>query len=161
MSKPWRGLSEWWMVILTSALIALSSCKPSQQVVERHHIINRDSLVVRTDVVRLPVTYVTKIDRPCRDSILRPFKESFSSNGIDISIEEKDGSIVAEMTSDSIVSTNIEVERRESVKDTEKVVETVTERHIPKWVWYSLALNAGLLIWIFRKPLLKLIFPVI
>ena len=49
------------------------------------------------------------------------------------------------------------VKEYQSKEYTKEEVKVITERYIPKWMWYSLIYSILTTIWIFRKPLLKLI----
>ena len=49
------------------------------------------------------------------------------------------------------------VKEYQSKEYTKEEVKVITERYIPKWVWYNLIYSILATIWIFRKPLLKLI----
>jgi len=90
---------------------------------------------------------------------LRPIFYEKTIGGNKTSVKSENGSIVIvkEQKTDTIKET--EYIYKDKIIEKEKLIEK-EKKYIPKLVWYSLILNIGLLAWIFRKPILKLINPI-
>ena len=135
-------------------LIGLSGCKPQQQVIHTSSV--QDTIIShKTDVVTLPTRSITIIKEPCKDSVLQPINQTITSGGVTATISSNNGAIQIETSTPQVVSSNQDNTNSHTSVEIEEV--TITKKVTPKWAWYSLILNAGLLVWTFRKPLISLI----
>ena len=131
-------------------LILLVGCKPTQTVTKTEYV--HDTISVEKIVkINVPVKQIVEIEQPC-DSLgnLKPFKTTLKNSKANISIESKNGVLVAKINLDSLK----EVYQKEfQSKQVEKVEirEVPIKQPISKFWWWSLILNVILLIWVFRK----------
>ena len=139
------------MRYLVILLIVLVGCKPTQTVTKTEYVY--DSVFVdRVEKILVPQTQIVEIENPC-DSVtgkLKPFRATLKNSKANISIESKNGVLVAKINLDSIK----EVYQKEfQSKQVEKVEirEVLIKQPISKFWWWSLILNVILLIWVFRK----------
>ena len=139
------------MRYLVILLIVLVGCKPTQTVTKTEYV--HDSVFVdRVEKILVPQTQIVEIENPC-DSVtgeLKPFRATLKNSKANISIESKNGVLVAKINLDSIK----EVYQKEfQSKQVEKVEirEVPIKQPISKFWWWSLILNVIILIWVFRK----------
>lgn len=150
------------MRYLLILLIVLTSCKTKHITVTKTEY-QKDTIYVEKIVkINVPQTQIIEIESPC-DSLgaLKPFKTVLKSDKVNVSIISKDGKLTATINLDSIKEV-YQKKFQSSISNKVEIREVEVVKPLPKWVWYSLALNAVLLIWTFKKTIFGLvsnIFP--
>lgn len=141
------------IIILLASLFL--SCKSKKIVSE---IIKTDT-IYKSEIIKItpPQLNSIKIESIC-DSLgsLKQFNYTFSSGKVKTVLKTIKDTLYLESNVDSIVESKVK-EYKSSFESNKKEINVP---YIPKWVWYSLALNILLLVWLFRKPLIRLIKPV-
>lgn len=142
---------------LIVVLLLFVGCKSNIKTVE----------TTKVDTVR--VSKVIKIDKPQLNELiienvcdslgnLKIINYTSNSGKLKTSLKSDKNTLKLEVNLDSIKQV-WEKEYKSSILDV-KEKETIIKKVIPKWVWYSILINILLLVWIFRKPLLRLINPI-
>jgi len=145
------------ITVILGVLLIIVSCKTKKTFTTTD---SKDTIkTVKIVKITNPQLNNIVIDDPC-DSLgnLKPFNYTFVSDKIKTSLKAINDTIYLEQNIDSIKDV-WESEYRSSYKSKEEL-KVITERYIPKWAWYSLIYSILSSIWIFRKPLLRLINPV-
>lgn len=129
-------------------ILLLVGCKSKIKLVETHST----DTIYKTEVVKItePVFSEVFIEKPC-DSLgnLKPINIVSTTGKVTTSLKSVKNDLILEVNVDSIVDSR--VEEFKSTYKTESVKETIIKTKVPKWAWYSLILNALLLVWTFRK----------
>lgn len=114
--------------------------------------------IYKSEIVKITPSQLNsiKIESIC-DSLgnLKQFKYVFSQGKSKTVLKTIKDTLYLESNIDSIVDSKVK-EYKSSLISKKGVIKVP---YIPKWVWYSLALNILLLVWLFRKPLFRLIKP--
>ena len=141
------------IIILLSTLFL--SCKSKKVISET---IKTDT-IYKSEIIKITPSRLSSlnIESPC-DSLgkLKPFFYTLGSGNDKIIVKTIDNTISVEQNLDSVKS----VWQKEYKSSFETNKKEINVPYIPKWVWYSLALNFLLLVWLFRKPLIRLIKPI-
>lgn len=145
-------------LLIVIVLVLLSSCRTKEIV---RTVTEKDTIKIDRIVKITPEQLDEIVFEDVCDSLtgLKPFRYTTTSNVGEVSVEASEGDIRVEIDRDSLY----QVWEKEYVSRNrqEKEVITVKEKYIPKFFkWLlrtSLTINALLLIWIFRGPLLKII----
>ena len=136
-------------------LIMFSGCRTKKEYI---HTTSTDT-IYKKEIVKITPSSLNEliIDNPC-DSLgnLKPFEYKINSPKVKTTIKSIDNKVVVEQNLDSIKEV-WQKEFQSSVKTVDKKVEIPVT---PKWAWKSLIANILLLLWILRKPLLRLINPI-
>jgi len=141
------------LIFIMLALFAyfLTSCRAKSYTTD----IQKDSTSVNT-VLKITPSQLNSlvIDEPC-DSLgnIKPFFYTFKSGKAKTIVKTIHNKIYVEQNIDSIVDSEV-TKYKSTLKDKNVRVEVP---YIPRWAWYSITLNSLLLIWTFKKPLLKII----
>lgn len=145
-------------------IIITSSCKSKQITTEK--VITKIDTIFKEKIkeIQVPIQSTIEIEKPCDSSgILKAFKQTIKTKTVYVTVESKNGNIVASVNLDSI--------KQEAVKDyisknsSEK--ETVVEIRFKTPVWKNklLIVMAILMIvsygWIFGNKFLKAKFPLL
>ena len=142
-------------IICIIIFLSLTSCKAKIQTIETHST----DTIYKSEVIKIDKPQLNKIflDNIC-DSLgnLRPFKITYGTKSNNTTLIGKDNVIYLEQNVDSIV--NSEIEKYKSSIKTEKEVIIKTVKR--PFNLYSIILNVVLLLWTFRKPLLRLVKPI-
>ena len=142
-------------IIVLLIFLSLTSCKSKIQTIETHST----DTIYKSEVIKIDKPQLNKIflDNIC-DSLgnLRPFKITYGTKSNNTTLIAKDNVIYLEQNIDSIV--NSEIEKYKSSIKTEKEVIIKTVKR--PFNLYSIILNVVLLLWVFRKPLLRLVKPI-
>lgn len=125
-------------IITILLLLLIIGCKPTTNTTE--YVMVKDSTVIESkQQIHRPVKFITKIDRPCKEGILKPIKQDLKIGEISIEISDQDGDLIAAIerpsdtiSSKSIISTHDKQQIKESV-----IIKTRT----PKWAWWLLAIS--------------------
>ncbi len=143
--------------LLLILLIVLTSCKPQQITVTKTEY-QKDTIYVEKVVkINVPQTQIVEIESPCDSlGVLKPFKTVLKSDKVNVSIVSKDGKLTATIDLDSIKEVH-QKEFQSSISNKVEIREVKVEQPLPKWVWYSLGINAVLLIWTFKKQIFGLV----
>ena len=137
--------------LILTILISISSCSSKKSVIEKEYINKTDTIIKLKDrFIIKPVNDTILIEKPC-DSLgnLKPFKTVLKTSQGNVSIENKEGNIQAEINLDSIIST-IEKEyqskvRLKEVVNIEKVVKYRANKTVVLILIISLLINFILL----------------
>ena len=142
-------------IIVIMIFLSLTSCKAKIQTIETHST----DTIYKSEVIKIDKPQLNKIflDNIC-DSLgnLRPFKITYGTKSNNTTLIGKDNVIYLEQNVDSIV--NSEIEKYKSSVKTEKEVIIKTVKR--PFNLYSIILNVVLLLWVFRKPLFRLVKPI-
>jgi len=142
-------------LIILLIFASLTSCKAKIQTIETHST----DTIYKSEVIKIDKPQLNKIflDNIC-DSLgnLRPFKITYGTKSNNTTLIGKDNVIYLEQNVDSIV--NSEIEKYKSSIKTEKEVIIKTVKR--PFNLYSIILNVVLLLWTFRKPLLRMVKPI-
>jgi len=137
-------------------LIMFSGCRTLK--VKDTSII-KDSINEKTKITLIKSSVgIAKLQNPCdEDGNLRPIFYESSSGGLKTTVKDENGAILIaqEQKTDTIYKERLVYKDKLIYKD--KLVEVEVT---PKWAWKSLIANIILLLWILRKPLLRLINPI-
>jgi hypothetical protein len=142
------------VVILILLLLFLYSCGTKKVIKETTKI----DTIYKSEVIKItpPQLNGIKIESVC-DSLgrLKTFNYTFSNGKVKTVLKTIKDTLYLETNIDSIVDSKLK-EYKSKFESNKKEIEVP---YIPKWVWYSLALNLLLLIWLFRKPLIGFFKP--
>lgn len=141
-------------------LILIIGCKSTSTTTERTHFVSDTLYTIETQVVQLPIKNITIIESPCKDSVLIPVNQTLKVGNTVVTLSNQDGDLIAEIEQKADTLTSTDTTQIHNETQTESIKETVIRIKVPKWAWYSLGINLVLLIWIFKKPLLRLIKPI-
>jgi hypothetical protein len=133
----------------------LASCR-SKRI--EHTIYKTDTIKTNTvlKITKPQLTNLT-IDKPCDEyGNLKPFKYSFGTGKNKTTLKAVNDTIYLEQNIDSIVNSKIDTYKASSVKESAKTI----RYKVPKWCWYNLIYSILATLFIFRKPLIKLIKPI-
>jgi len=114
--------------------------------------------IYKSEVLKITPSQLNSvfIDSPCDSTgALKPFSYTFGTGKVKTSLKAVNDTIYLEQNIDSIVDARVE-EFKSSIKDTS--VEEIKYIKRP-FNLYSIFLNIIFAMWIFRKPLIKLIKP--
>jgi len=145
------------MIVLVVALLLLSvGCKQQQNVIRTSSV--QDTVIThRTDVITLPTRLHTIIKEPCRDSVLKPINQTFTSGNTTATITSNNGNIDIQIDTDSTVTSNNNTNTSHTSDQVSNTV--ITKFKTPSWAWYVLIYSGVITLWLLRKPILKLINP--
>ncbi len=133
--------------------LLLSSCRA--KVIRTD--IQRDT-IYKSKIVKVTPASVNeiKIENVC-DSLgnLKEVKYVTTQGKVKTIVKTLENTLYLQVNTDSIKDVAVS-EYKSTLKDKQ---ETIIKFRVPKWAWYSILINAILLAWIFRKPLLKIIKP--
>ena len=139
--------------LLILALL-LSSCRA--KVIRTN--IQRDT-IYKNKIVKItpPSVNEIKIENVC-DSLgnLKEVRYITKQGKVKTIVKTLENTLYLQVDTDSIKDIAVS-EYKSTLKDKQ---ETIIKFKVPKWAWYSLLINAILLVWIFRKPLFKIIKPI-
>ncbi len=151
--KTLENISPRTIAILLFTLTMIG-CKTKEKVVTKNHFMSDTQIHHRSEVHTLPTSYKTII--PCKEA------------NQEMTVGET--KVVFKTVRDTL-RVFVEVPETRSVQDSTFTAKTdvkeeeshtlVTRYRVPKWAWFSLLINVGLLIWMFRGPLIALISPYI
>lgn len=144
--------------IIFLAILLLVSCKSTKEFTKTDTI-KKDSLVVKELVhVSMPASVDFAIDKPC-DSLgnLIPFTQQVRTEYVNVYVKGEDNIISTEIDIDSIKSVFRAELQKEFESNKTDVLEVVTERYIPTWVWYLLVYAIVGTLYVFKKPIFRLI----
>jgi hypothetical protein len=97
------------------------------------------------------------INEPCDTlGILKPFNYTFVSNNVKGTLKSEHNTIKLEVNVDSIVNSKVN-EYKSSIKTEKELIIKEVKRPLNL---YSVILNVIFALWIFRKPLIRLIKPI-
>ena len=144
-------------IIIVLLLLLTINCKPVENTTE--YIIVKDSTMIETkQQIHRPVKFITKIDRPCKENILRPIKQDLKIGGVSITLSDQDGDLIAAIERSSDTT---EVKNTVTTKDKQHIKTTiVTKIKTPKWAWWLLGIVAGYIAYRILRlqiPFLKLL----
>ena len=143
------------VVTLILLLLFLYSCGAKKVIKETTKI----DTIYKSEVIKItpPQLNGIKIESVC-DSLgsLKTFNYTFSNGKVKTVLKTIKDTLYLETNIDSIVDSKLK-EYNSSYENNKEVIKVP---YIPKWVWYSLIFNILLLMWIFRKPLIRLIKPI-
>lgn len=142
--------------VLIFLIIGMTSCKTQRSTI-KNHIVSDTLITHTTEVLTLPTRTTTIIKEPCKDSVLQPINQTVKSGNTTAKILTENGSIKIEVETDTVKQVNNSKTSKHNSEITS--IQTVTKSVTPKWAWYVLSYAIGATIWIFRKPILKLINP--
>ena len=144
------------MKYLTIILILLFvGCKAKRV---EHTIYKTDTIKTNTVLkIQTPQLNSIRIDEVC-DSLgrVKPFKHTFTSGKVKTIFKTVDNTIYLEQNIDSIIDSEINKYKSSITKEKEVLIKYKT----PKWAWYTLIFSILSTVWIFRKPLIRLIKPI-
>jgi ABC-type uncharacterized transport system auxiliary subunit len=142
-----------WFIIVY-VVITLAGCK----VKRIEHTVYKTDTIKTSSIIKIREPQLTglTIDSPC-DSLgqLKPFIFTYGNDNDKKTVKSIDNKLV--IIDDKKADTTKTVEKERISISEEK--ETIIKYKTPKWVWYSLLVNLLAGIWIFRKPLLKMVKP--
>lgn len=142
-------------VTLILLLLFFYSCGTKKVIKETTKI----DTIYKSEVIKItpPQLNGIKIESVC-DSLgrLKTFNYTFSNGKVKTVLKTIKDTLYLETNIDSIVDSKLK-EYKSSYENNKEVIKVP---YIPKWVWYSLIFNILLLMWIFRKPLIRLIKPI-
>jgi len=134
--------------------LLLSSCRAKVIKTE----IQRDT-IYKNKIVKItpPSVNEIKIENVC-DSLgnLKEVRYITKQGKVKTIVKTLENTLYLQVNTDSIKDIVVS-EYKSTLKDKQ---ETIIKFKVPKWAWYSLLINAILLVWIFRKPLFKIIKPI-
>lgn len=141
-------------------LVMFQGCKSTHTIETKDHIINDTLIRHEVSTVQLPVRNVTIIESPCKENELKPIFQTVQSGTSTIIIKEEKGQLVVSQNIDSIVNSKVKEIQKHS--DRQKIVKDklVIKYRIPSWCWWVIAYAVLMTLWLFRKPLLKIIKPI-
>lgn len=125
--------------------------------------VTKDSIVYKVvphdTIIYVPGAKVEVLkDAPCPEW---NFDTTAISGHVKLHVNVTNGHLTASCKADSlqkvITLLKASMERYQENKQTVQVPVNVPTPFIPKWVWWSAAINVGLGAWTFRKPLITLI----
>ena len=155
--KPTYGGVVWTLIIIITVIFwsaLLSGCRAKRI----EHTVYKTDTIISNSVLKITEAQLTNlvVDQPC-DSLgnLKPFKYSFGTGNNKTTLKAINDTIYLESNIDSIVNSKIDTYKSSNVKETEIFIQYKNK----KLMWYSLIINVSLLVWIFRKSLIKLIKP--
>ena len=130
----------------------LNGCKPRKEIIETHST----DTIYRSEIIKIDNPQLTEIviDNIC-DSLgnLLPIYYTNVSNNTQTSLKSSNNSLILSVNVDSIVNSKVN-EYKSSLKTEKEVIIKEVKRPLNLWLLlYSIAAT----IWIFRKPLIKLI----
>ena len=145
-------------IIVLLIFLSLTSCKSKIQTIETHST----DTIYKSEIIKIDKPQLNEIfiDNVC-DSLgnLLPIYYTNVSNNTQTSLKSSKNSLILSVNVDSIVNSKVN-EYKSSIKiEKKKDIEFKTPNWIKKLLAISLFLNVVLLIWIFRKPLLRLVKP--
>jgi len=148
------------MKYLIIILFFIVGCK-SQKTISEKSVIKRDSVSMHTTkTILLPVISSLEIERPCDSAKgLKMFTKKMGFSVGEVVIRGRNNVLSVELKTDTISKEDKSYRQISKIDSKDiKQIET-TSKYIPKWVWWSVVLNVGTLLWIFRKfvPFLKFI----
>jgi len=147
---------HWIVVLVTLPLFILIGCKQQQNVIRTSSV--QDTVIThKTDVITLPTRLHTIIKEPCRDSVLKPINQTFTSGNTTATITSNNGNIDIQIDTDSTVTSNNNTNTSHTSDQVSNTV--ITKFKTPSWAWYVLIYSGVITLWLLRKPILKLINP--
>ena len=159
--KTYHGSSNFWawLIIILGLFIVLTSCKTQERTITRDRIINDTIITHTTKSVILPQRNITKIDRPCLNDSLIMSNQTIATPFARVTLREKEGSLVVEVNTDSIVNERVKTELRRLEKDTTVDKQIITKYRLPPWMWYVLGYTVLITLYVFRRfiPILNMI----
>lgn len=140
-------------------ILLLTSCKSTTKVVTRDRFISDTLITHTTRSVLLPTKNVTIIDSPCVNDSLKPLDQIISTPYANVSVKEKEGNLVVEVNTDSIVNERVREEIKRLEKDVSTSKEVIVKYRLPPWMWYVVGYAVLLTLYTFRRfiPYLNLI----
>jgi hypothetical protein len=131
---------------------------PAPTVVVKDSIVEKETLIVKSDTVYTPGQKVFLIKTlPCLDA---KFDTTIKSGNTTLKASMKDGHLEASCAADSltrIIDSLTRVKQKEHFHtETIYVPTEVIKYKVPKWCWWLVAICMGCIAWQFRYPLLKL-----
>ena len=134
--------------------LLLSSCRAKVIKTE----IQRDT-IYKNKIVKItpPSVNEIKIENIC-DSLgnLKEVRYVTIQGKVKTIVKTLENTLYLQVNTDSIKDVAVS-EYKSTLKDKQ---ETIIKFRTPKWAWYSILINIILLVWIFRKPLFKIIKPI-
>ena len=142
-------------IIITIVVLMIFGCRSKKEYIET----NTTDTIKVSKIVKITPKQLNSlvIDTPC-DSLgnLKPFTYTFGSGKNKTVLKAKNDTIYLEQNNDSIINSWKE-EYKSSFKSEDARVEIPVT---PGWAWKLLIYSILATIWIFKKPLLKLIKPI-
>jgi hypothetical protein len=142
-----------WMLLIFIG-VSLVGCKAKRI----EHTIFRTDTIKTSSIIKIIEPQITDlfIDKPC-DSLgnLKPFNYTFGSGKTKTVLKAVNDTIYLEQNIDSIVNSKIDTYKASSVKEKEIFIQYKNK----KLMWWSLFANFVLLIWTFRKVLVRFVKP--
>ena len=146
-------------LVTIALLLVLSSCKSTHTIQTKQLVVNDTLIRHEVKSVQLPVKNVTIIESPCKENELKPISQTVQSGTSVITIKEEAGQLVITQNIDSIVNSKVkEIQKHSSDKIVTNDVLEIRYK-VPKWCWYLMIYAVIATLWIFRKPLLRIIKP--
>jgi len=143
------------IILFLAALFILFGCKAKRVT----HTIYKTDTIKEHSVLKIqtPQLNSIRIDEVC-DSLgnLKPITHTFNSGKVKTVFKTVDNTIYLEQNIDSIIDSEINKYKSSITKEKEVLIKYKT----PKWAWYSLIFSILATVWIFRKPLLRIIKPI-
>jgi len=140
------------IIILISMLFI--SCKTKKSYVETHST----DTIYKSSIIEIQKPQLNSliIENICDSlSIVKPFNYTFVSNNVKGTLKSEHNTLKLEVNVDSIVNSKVN-EYKSSVKTKKELIIKEVKR---PFNFYSILLNVIFGLWIFRKPLIKLIKP--
>jgi uncharacterized protein YcfL len=141
------------IIILISWLFI--SCKSKKSYVETHST----DTIYKSSVIEIqkPQLNSLVIENICDSlSVLKPFNYTFISNNVKGTLKSVNNMLKLDVNIDSIVNSKVN-EYKSSIKTEKEVIIKEVKR---PFNLYSILLNVIFGLWIFKKPLIRLIKPI-
>ena len=150
-----------WIITIAILLVILSvlltSCKAKKITTTEY---KTDTIKITKIIKVTPKSLNELVIESLCDSLgnLKPINYTNTQGKVKTIIKTVNNTLYVEVDTDSIREIAVK-EYKSSITDKVQVTE-ITKKYIPKWVWYVLIYSILASVWIFRKPLLKLIKPI-
>ena len=131
------------------------SCKSKKPYVETHST----DTIYKSSVIKIqkPQLNSLVIENICDSlNVLKPFRYTFISNNVKGTLKSEYNTLKLDVNVDSIVNSKVN-EYKSSIKTEKEVIIKEIKR---PFNLYSILLNVIFTLWIFKKPLLRLINPI-
>lgn len=139
-------------------ILAVSGCKiqkPQERVV--YKFVKDTTVIKKNTSIVLPVKNITILDRPCKDNSLIIPTQIIENENSSLKISSKEGRLVVESSTDSIVSTDVNVTHISKDVEVKEVEVFIDKPYRDRWFWGSISANLLLLVWIFKKPIISIL----
>ena len=135
-------------------LLLFASCKSKHTTTT----ITKTDTITKNSIIKIHPKQLNEIviEEIC-DSLgnLRPIFYTSTSGKVRTTLKSDKNALKLGVNIDSLKQQWVKEYR--SKTNTKEVVKVVTKKYIPKWVWYNLIYSILATLWIFRKPLIRII----